>query len=135
MLTRALIVAAALALAAGCTSRPVMNVMAEPVVVTPGKTATSDNVRDAILRAGASLGWTMRPTAPGVVNASLNLRTHSAVVDVEYNPKSYNIVYRSSTNLDANGSGTGPRRGRAARRPPRRPGPARLGEGARGHRR
>jgi hypothetical protein len=101
MLIRALIVATAILLAAGCTSRPVMNVTAEPVVVTPGKTATSDNVRDAILRAGSSLGWTMRATAPGVVNGQIHLRTHSAVIDVEYTTKSYNIVYRSSTNLDA----------------------------------
>ena len=101
MLLRALVVAGALALAAGCTSRPVMNVMAEPVVVSPGKAATAENVRDAILRAGAGLGWNMRPAAPGVVNGSINLRTHSAAIDVEYNTRSYNIVYRSSTNLDA----------------------------------
>jgi hypothetical protein len=99
---KALLVAAVLVLAAGCTSRPVMNVAAEPVVVAPGRTATDEAVRDAILRAGAGLGWTMRPTAPGVVNGAINLRGHSAVIDVEYTPKSYNIVYRSSTNLDAN---------------------------------
>jgi hypothetical protein len=104
MLVRAVILAAILAVAGGCTSRPVVNVVAEPVVVTPGKTATDDNVRDAIMRAGAGLGCTMRPTAPGVVNGTLNLRTHGAVVDVEYNPKTYNMVYRSSTNLDAQGS-------------------------------
>jgi len=102
MRLKVLLVAAMLLLAAGCTSRPVMNVAAEPVVVTPGKTATSDNVRDAIMRAGTGLGWTMRPAAPGVVNGTINLRGHSAVIDVEYNPKSYNIVYRSSTGLDAN---------------------------------
>jgi hypothetical protein len=104
MRVRALIVAAILAVAAGCTSRPVLNVVAEPVVVSPGKTATSDNVRHAIMRAGAGLGSTMRPTSPGVVNGSLNLRTHGAVIDVEYNAKSYNVVYRSSTNLDAQSS-------------------------------
>ena len=102
MLIRALIVAALLAVAvAGCSSRPVMNVTAEPVVVTPGKTATNDNVRDAILRAGSSLGWQMRPAAPGVIAGSINLRGHSANIDVEYNPRTYNIVYRSSTGLEA----------------------------------
>ena len=102
MLIRALLVAGLLAIAvAGCGSRPVMNVTAEPVVVTPGKTATNDNVRDAILRAGSSLGWQMRPAAPGVIAGSINLRGHSANIDVEYNTRTYNIVYRSSTGLDA----------------------------------
>lgn len=101
MWIRTLAIAVALALLAACTSRPVLNVAAEPVIVTPGKTATDENVRDAIVRAGTSLGWLMRPVGPGVVNGSLNLRTHGAVVDVEYTTKSYNIVYRSSTNLDA----------------------------------
>jgi type IV pilus biogenesis protein CpaD/CtpE len=97
---RALLVALAISLAAGCTSRPIHNVTAEPVVVTPGKTPTEAAVRDAILRAGTGLGWTMRPAAPGVVNGTIHLRTHTAVIDVEYTTKSYNIVYRSSENLD-----------------------------------
>ena len=75
--------------------------MAEPVVVTTGKTATPDNVRDAIMRAGAGLGWTMKPTAPGVVNGTISLRTHTAEVEVQYNTQSYNIVYKNSTGLDA----------------------------------
>jgi hypothetical protein len=101
MLQRILVVLCVLALAAGCTSRPVRNVMAEPVVVTTGKTATPDNVRDAIMRAGAGLGWNMKPTAPGVVNGTISLRTHTAEVEVQYNTQSYNIVYKNSTGLDA----------------------------------
>jgi len=102
LLIRALLVAVVFAVAvAGCGSRPIMNVTAEPVVVTPGKTATNDNVRDAILRAGSSLGWQMRPAAPGVIAGSINLRGHSANIDVEYNTRTYNIVYRSSSGLDA----------------------------------
>ena len=102
LLIRALLVAAVLAVAvAGCGSRPVMNVTAEPVVVTPGKTATNDNVRDAILRAGSGLGWQMRPAAPGVIAGTISLRGHTANIDVEYNTRTYNIVYRSSTGLEA----------------------------------
>jgi len=101
MLLRILIVACMLALAAGCTSRPIRNVVAEPVAVTPGKTATPDTVRDAILRAGAGLGWTMRPVGPGVISGALNLRTHTADIEVQYTAQSYDIVYRNSTNLDA----------------------------------
>ena len=99
---RAFLAAALLAIVvAGCTSRPVMNVAAEPVVVAPGKTATSDNVRDAILRAGSGLGWRMTPTRPGVVAGTINLRGNSETIDVEYNTRTYNIVYRSSTGLES----------------------------------
>jgi len=102
LLIRALLVAVVFAVAvAGCGSRPIMNVTAEPVVVTPGKTATNDNVRDAILRAGSSLGWQMRPAAPGVIAGTISLRGNTANIDVEYNPRTYNIVYRSSTGLEA----------------------------------
>jgi type IV pilus biogenesis protein CpaD/CtpE len=101
MLPRIVVVACMLALAAGCTNRPIRNVSAEPVVVTTGKTATPDGVRDAIMRAGAGLGWSMRPAGPGVVNGTLNLRTHSAEVEVRYTTQSYDIVYKNSTNLDA----------------------------------
>jgi hypothetical protein len=80
-----------------------MNVAAEPVVVTPGKTATNDNVRDAILRAGAGLGWQMRAAGPGVVAGSIALRGNSANIEVRYNPKTYDIVYKSSTGLESQG--------------------------------
>jgi hypothetical protein len=100
MLRKLLLIACALALAA-CTSRPVMNVAAEPVVVTPGKTASADNVRDAILRAGAGLGWHMQPMSPGVVRGTIALRGHGAEINVKYTAKSYDIVYVNSTNLNA----------------------------------
>jgi hypothetical protein len=54
------------------------------VVVTPGKTATSDNVRDAILRAGSSLGWTMRATAPGVVNGQIHKNYNGWIEDLNH---------------------------------------------------
>jgi hypothetical protein len=101
MLARVLLVVFAAALAAGCSTRPIQNVTAEPVMVTPGKTATMENVRDAILRAGTGLGWTMRASEPGTVNGQIHLRNHTALIDVKYTAKSYDIVYRDSTNLDA----------------------------------
>jgi hypothetical protein len=100
MLRKLLLAAFVLGLAA-CTSRPIQNVTAEPVVVSPGRTATADSVRDAILRAGTGLGWQMRATRPGVVHGTINLRTHSADIDVQYDAKAYSIVYVSSTNLNA----------------------------------
>ena len=85
---------------AACTSKPILNVSNEPIVVASGRTATMDNVRDAILRAGSKLGWQMTPAAPGVVDGRLNLRDHVAMIDVKYDTQSFSIVYRDSTNLD-----------------------------------
>ena len=101
MLMRSLLVASALAVTAGCTSRPIANVTGEPVVVAPGKTATNDNVRDAIMRAGAGLGWKMRPAGPGVVTGEMSVSNkHWVTIDVQHTPTTYNIVYRSSTNMN-----------------------------------
>jgi hypothetical protein len=74
-----------------------------PVVVAAGKQATTDDVKMAILRAGGNLGWQMTQTGPGLINARIALRGHTASVDVNYNTKTYTITYRDSTNLDAGG--------------------------------
>lgn len=89
---------------AGCTSRPILNVDNQ-AVVTAGKTATMQDVERAILKAGASLGWTMSPVRPGLVTGRITLRTHVAVVDITYDARAFSIKYKESTGLDyANGN-------------------------------
>ena len=100
MFRRALLVLFVLLPLAGCTSKPIMNVSNEPIVVASGRTATMDNVRDSILRAGTKLGWQMTPSTPGVVDGRLSLRDHVAIIDVKYDTRSFSIVYRDSSNLD-----------------------------------
>jgi hypothetical protein len=87
-------------LVAGCTTRPIVNVTDQPVVTTAGKQVTADQVRNAIVKAGNSLGWVMTPVSPGLVNARLALRDHLAVVDVRYTATTYSITYKDSTNLN-----------------------------------
>ena len=100
MLRMALLVLFVMLPLAGCTSKPIMNISNEAIVVASGRTATMDNVRDSILRAGAKLGWQMTPSAPGMVDGRLSLRDHIAMIDVKYDTRSFSIVYRDSTNLD-----------------------------------
>ena len=88
---------------AACTTAPIYTVTDAPVVVMAGKQASTEDVRDAILRAGNRLGWQMVPAEPGVINAKLSLRNHVAMVDVRYSATSYSIVYRDSTNLEHRG--------------------------------
>ena len=97
---RVALIAAAVALLAACTSRPIVNVSNAPVV-TAGKAATMQDVQAAIVRAGNGLGWQMTPVQPGLVTGRLALRTHVAVVEVPYDTKSYSINYKESVNLDA----------------------------------
>jgi len=95
--------AAALVALAACTAAPIYNVQDQPITTASGTAPSSPDVRTAILQAGAALGWQMRDVKPCLMEGELHLRTHSAVVDIPYNSKSYSIVYKSSTNLDESG--------------------------------
>ena len=87
----------------GCRSNPVYNVAEAPVMTSTRSYSTSD-VRNAILQAGASLGWQMKDVKPGLIVATLNVRDHMAQVDIPYNRQTYSIVYRDSQNLDYDGA-------------------------------
>ena len=102
-LRRILIVLAAVLLAACAKGQPVYNVH-DSVVVTNKANPTPDDVRQAIIRAGTQLGWQMRADRPGHILGTLTLRTHVAVVDIDYDRKAYSIKYKDSTNLEYNGS-------------------------------
>lgn len=101
--TKLLVVFVSLILVAGCAGTPVYNVSGAPVE-TNSKDVSLDSVHNAIRRAGASLGWQMKTIKPGLMVGTLNLRNHSAVVDVAYNTKSYNITYKDSANLKYDGT-------------------------------
>lgn len=81
----------------GCTLRPILNVSDAPVVVSAGKRATPDQVRNAI---GNALGWQMTPAGPGLVNGRSALRDHGANVEIRYTATAFSIVYKDSTNLN-----------------------------------
>lgn len=61
-----------------------------------------EDVRTAIMRAGAGRGWRMNPQDEGHILATLEVRDHMAQVDIYYDESSYDIVYRDSVNLDYN---------------------------------
>jgi hypothetical protein len=96
---------AALALSlAGCRTSPILNVKDAPINVPAGQTASVATVEQAIIRAGNGLGWVMKPEKPGLIVGTLNLRTHTAVVDIPYTTTSYSILYKSSVNLKQEGN-------------------------------
>ena len=89
----------------GCARKDaIYDVNDAPVTVTSTKSYTLTDVRNAIMRAGAALGWQMQEVAPGHLVGTLNVRTHRAQVDIKYNTKSYSITYKDSTNLNYDGT-------------------------------
>ena len=92
-------VAIAVSLAA-CSIAPIQNINQAPVIAPQGKGVTQEQVRLAILRAGAALGWQMADEGPGKIVGTINLRTHTAIIEIPYSTTSYSIKYRSSINLD-----------------------------------
>ncbi len=77
---------------------PIYNVSSTAIPTNPA--ATLENIEKAIMRAGAALGWKITPQGPGKAEGLLILRTHTAVVDIAYDTKSFSITYKSSINLD-----------------------------------
>lgn len=86
---------------AGCfRCEPILNVTDALVASPAGKPVTAEQVRAAIIRAGAALGWQVKEEGPGKLVGTLVLRTHTAVVEIAYSATSFSIIYKSSINLD-----------------------------------
>jgi hypothetical protein len=103
----AVIASAAVSAQAGCfRCDPILNIQKAPVTAANGKALTNDQVKAAIIRAGAALGWQMRDAEPGKITATLQLRKHTANIEIPYSPTEYSIVYKDSIELDAGTDGT-----------------------------
>jgi len=85
----------------GCSStKPILNLHNEPISTSVDVTdVTLNEVEDAILAAGVQLGWDGEVIKPGLIESTLLLRSHKAVVDISYTDKEYSIDYQSSKNL------------------------------------
>jgi hypothetical protein len=81
---------------------------AQPIYDTGGGTFTGEAplaVRARqIERAGGGLGWQVDPVRPGVMRATLNIRTHVAVTEIAYDTTRFTIRYVDSRNLGYSGT-------------------------------
>ena len=66
---------------------------------------SANQVADAIVRGGSSIGWNMSKVSPGLVTATWTARDHSVTVDIPYTAQAYTIKYNSSTNFLDDGTG------------------------------
>ena len=85
----------------GCGKQPILNISENPISVKQG--TSSDKIYKAIKTAGISKGWMVTKTSEGVAKAVLNIRTHQAIVRINYTDKDYSINYVSSINLKSDG--------------------------------
>jgi len=100
----ALLLGVAAAGLAGCRTAPVMDVVDAPVIEPAGgPKLTADQVKLAIQRAGATLGWQIKEVQPFLLEGTLHLRTHMAKVNIPYSAERYSIVYKDSQNLQYDG--------------------------------
>ena len=99
--TAALLAATTTAGAACMRCEPILNISDAPVTSASGKAMTNDQVKGAIIRAGAGLGWIMKEAGPGKLTATLAVRKHTAEIEIPYSSKSYGVNYKNSTNLEA----------------------------------
>jgi len=97
---RPLIAAAVLAVSACALQQPIQKVENAPVATPSGKPLTAAQVRQAIITAGTALGWTVADAGPGRLEGTLNLRTHTAVVDLPYTSTTYSILFKRGDNLN-----------------------------------
>ena len=76
-------------------ARPILNVERQNFA-----TAGTFNQRaEQIRRAGAGLGWQIDPVRPGLMRATLNLRSHVAITEIAYDQQGFSIRYVDSRNL------------------------------------
>ena len=90
-------------LIAGCSGTPVYNVKNEfvPTGIDNGQLSVGA-VEKAILKAAQRRGWSPRIVKPGLIEASISVRTHRATIEIYYSESQYSIIYKSSENLNYN---------------------------------
>ncbi len=83
----------------GCKSQPVKNIESNAV---PSTVKSANDVKDAIIRAGSSLGWVITEKDASTLQGTLLLRSHLAKIKIPYSKSSYSLLYQESRNLEFN---------------------------------
>jgi hypothetical protein len=99
--TRIFLVFAFVGTLAACRTAPVYNVENDSFTTAA---PSLDAAAKVIKGAGASLGWQMADQGPGHIVGRLPIRSHLAVIDINFDVEHYSIHYKDSTNLKYDGS-------------------------------
>lgn len=99
-----IVLALVVALGIGCRSSIVKNVQDAPMTFATENKPSIELIKKAIIVAGSGLGWRIKSQSPGHLIGTLNLREHTAIVDIKYTTENFSITYNSSTNLSYDGT-------------------------------
>ena len=85
-----------------CTSKPILNISNEYIPTnTSGAQKSLKEVENIILKAAKERGWSPRVVEPGLIEASISVRSHRATIEIPYSEAKYSINYKDSVNLNA----------------------------------
>ena len=85
----------------GCTSQPLHNVENTPIPEhNNGSQPTMAQIEQAIISAAAKRRWSPKVEKPGLVSARIEVRSHTAEIEIPYSRAAFSIHYRDSENLD-----------------------------------
>lgn len=88
----------------GCArTLPVHQVNGAPIVTSTTNAPTLEQVRTAIISAAQSKRWRVQQIDDTHMVATVNVRRHQAVVDINYTATDYSITYKDSTALEYDG--------------------------------
>ncbi|SFC42809.1 hypothetical protein [Pseudoalteromonas denitrificans] len=90
-------------LTACSTTIPVRNYMDQTIPQYGNSEVSSTLVERSIIKGAISLGWQTKIIKSGLIEATLNIRTHQLVVLISHDEKNYSIEYKDSINLKYNG--------------------------------
>lgn len=94
LIRKAVIAAATVVAIAACASArvPVQNYQNVPIEAKSNPTL--EQVGKAIVAGSLAAGWQANEIRPGSIVALYKIRTHTAVVDIAYTTKAYNITFK-----------------------------------------
>ena len=91
----------------GCLA-PLKNVTDSAITTGSEKSASIQELGEAVIRAGGALGWRMQRIKPGHIVGTLFLKNLMAAVDITFNEDVYSIRYKNSSNLKYDGAEINP---------------------------
>lgn len=94
-------VASLLLILGGCTSQPIQNVDNRIIPAQgDGSQPTLAQIERAIISAAAKRRWMPKVARPGLVTATIDVRKHSASIEIPFSRETFSIIYKDSENLD-----------------------------------